>query len=122
MKKNKNGSLGEQSATDYLKKNGYEILSNNEHSRYGEIDIIACDKDYIVFVEVKTRFEDSLYLPREAVDFRKQQKLIKTAGVYLSQHDIGKLQPRFDVIEVIVYRQNEYKIKELNHLKNAFTL
>lgn len=122
MKKNSNGVKGELSSREFLKENGYKIIANNERSRYGEIDIIASDEKYIVFVEVKTRFEDSVYTPREAVDFRKQQKLIKTAEMYLSAHQIGNLQPRFDVIEVIVYKLQEYKVKEINHIKNAFTL
>lgn len=122
MAANKNGRLGEDAAAEYLLNNGFEIAERNYKSRYGEIDIIAIDRNYILFVEVKTRFENSLYLPREAVDIRKQRKIIKTAEMYLSENEAGSLQPRFDVVEVTVLKQKEFKIKSINLIKNAFTL
>lgn len=71
-------------------------------------------------MEVKTRTEGSLVSPREAVDFAKQQKIIKTALMYLSETQ-SPLQPRFDVIEVITAKSAEFEIKKLEHLQNAFT-
>jgi putative endonuclease len=116
------GRLGEQAAADFLCSKGYAVIEKNYHSRYGEIDIIARDSDYIVFVEVKTRPLNSLLLPREAVDAKKQSRLIKTALIYLSSHDIGSLQPRFDVIEVIISSKKEFHVEKINQIENAFIL
>lgn len=122
MAANESGALGERAAADYLLKNGFTVTDKNYRCRYGEIDIIAADSHYIVFVEVKTRKDNSLFAGREAVDARKQTKLIKTASIYLGSHNVGELQPRFDVAEVVLYNQKDFKIKEINYIENAFTL
>lgn len=114
------GKLGELAAARYLRGQGFDLCAANYHSRFGEIDIIAKDEKYILFVEVKTRTEGSLVSPCEAVDFAKQQKIIKTALMYLSETQ-SKLQPRFDVIEVITSKSAEFEIKKLEHIQNAFT-
>lgn len=114
------GIFGEDFTEKYLKKNGYKILSRNFHSRFGEIDIIAKNKTYIIFVEVKTRSEGAIYSPREAVDYYKQQKCIKTAEYYLVNNETN-LQPRFDVSEIILKKDTK-KPEVLNHnyIENAF--
>lgn len=117
-KSNVNGVNGETFAARYLVKKGYDIVALNYRSRYGEIDIIAEDDEYILFVEVKSRDENALFLPREAVDSRKQQKIIQTARFYLSVAENEK-QPRFDVIEVYSNSENQRTAK-INHIKNAF--
>lgn len=122
MARNSSGRYGEEAAVIFLKKRGWNILERNFHTRYGEIDIIAEHETFIVFVEVKTRLDDSLFLPREAVDIKKQSKLILTAKIYLSTHDIGTLQPRFDVIEVIAKKKRKFSIEEINLIENAFAL
>ena len=109
------GLEGEERATKYLKKQGYNITCKNFQSRFGEIDIIAEDKEYIVFVEVKARSEKSIAEPREFVDLRKQRKIIKTAEIYLSENSTEK-QPRFDVVEV----KREKGKTTVNHIVNAF--
>ncbi len=123
MKSNKAevGAFGEQFTTKYLKKQGYKILEQNFHSRFGEIDIIASKKDIIAFVEVKTRGENAIYSPREAVDFYKQQKCIKTAQMYIMQNNV-ELQPRFDVSEILLEKREDskLKVKEHNYIENAF--
>lgn len=117
------GQFGEEYTVKYLKKQGYKILERNFHSRYGEIDIIALDlkKKIIVFVEVKTRTAKSLYTPREAVDFFKQQKCIKTAQYYLMQNR-SEFQPRFDVSEIIIKSTENQKeeVESHNYIENAF--
>lgn len=118
--KGETGRMGENEAARFLSGRGYRILSRNYHSRYGEIDIIAENGSYLVFAEVKTRAKGSMLLPREAVDAKKQSRIIMTAQMYISCHDIGKLQPRFDVIEVTTGSNSE--IKEINNIENAFTL
>ena len=113
------GAAGEVLAARFLREKGYTITASNVRSRFGEIDIIACDAQYIAFVEVKTRSEDTLYAPREAVDSAKQRRIIATAAQYLQQHP-SSLQPRFDVIEVVTAKGQPMRVVELDHLMNAY--
>ena len=112
------GKLAELKACNYLTKKRYKLVDYNYSSRFGEIDIIAENRKYIVFVEVKMRDESSIAQPKEFVDYSKQKKLIATAKMYLSQNPTS-LQPRFDVVEVIC---KNGKIKSFKHLENAFDL
>ena len=107
------GNFGEDFTAKFLKKSGYKILERNYHSRYGEIDIIASKGGVLAFVEVKTRSRDSLFKGREAVDFFKLQKCLKTAQVYMMKNQT-EMQPRFDVSELVVV-QNGRKIEVLEH-------
>ena len=113
------GDRGEDCAARFLEKNGYTILIRNYHSRYGEIDMIAADGSYILFVEVKTRGQNSLGRPAEAVDQRKQKKLMRTAADYLQKHSTD-LQPRFDLVEVFL--TGGLAEAEIHHIPNAFWL
>ena len=117
MQKNNIGMYGERCVARFLRDKGYKILSANYRTRLGEIDIIACDSKYIMFVEVKTRGENSIALPREFVDNSKQKKIISTANIYMSTYNT-ELQPRFDVAEV--YLDKKGKLKEINYIDNAF--
>lgn len=112
------GILGEAIAADYLMHKGYAIIQKNYHTRYGEIDIIAENKEYIVFVEVKTRNETTTYSPSEAVNTSKQKRLLKSALLYLEAFP-KTLQPRMDVIEVILARSS-LSLIDINHIENAF--
>ena len=100
MTRGETGRMGEALCARYLEKHGYLLTARNFHARYGEIDVIAETADEICFVEVKTRREHAMVLPVQAVDFRKQQKIVLTAQIYLQQHPTDK-QPRFDVFEVL---------------------
>ena len=113
------GAMGEILAARFLREKGYTICSSNFRCRFGEVDIIAADKRYVVFVEVKTRREDARYLPREVVTASKQRKLLQTASLYLSRFPT-KLQPRFDVIEVVTSSDDTMKIVEINHIIGAY--
>ncbi len=93
------GTAGEKYACKMLTKKGYKVLSRNFQTRFGEIDIVCSDNDYIVFVEVKTRSQQYVGKGREAVTYSKQSKIIKAAVQYLQQNPI-ELQPRFDVVEI----------------------
>ena len=108
----KRGSGYEQVAADFLMKQGYEILEMNYRIRQGEIDIIAREGGYIVFVEVKYRAKgeaDAL----SAVDFRKQRKISRVALTYITRHRLSQYTPyRFDVIAVTD--------EGCNLIKNAF--
>ena len=113
------GHWGEDMACEYLSEHNLTIITRNYHSRYGEIDIIAKDKDCIVFVEVKTR-KSSLYgLACEYVTAKKQVKIINTARCYLGE--CYECEIRLDVIEIYYTdMHNNKKIKKINHIKNAF--
>ena len=106
------GTKGETQALEYLKKNKYKILTTNYRNMIGEIDIIAQQKDYIVFVEVKTRETFVFGRPSEAVDRRKQHKIRLTAQCYLKGKRLYDQPCRFDCIEIV----GNY----LNHIENAF--
>lgn len=113
------GAAGEVLAARFLREKGYCLVSSNFRCRQGEIDIIASKDGYIVFVEVKTRQYDAMYSPREAVTIQKQRRLIQTAGVYLSRFPT-KLQPRFDVVEVLTESAASLRLVEINHIVGAY--
>lgn len=79
------GNQGEDIACVYLKKQGYQILERNFRIRGGEIDIVAQDKDYLVFIEVKTRYSHEYGLPAESMTPWKIKHLLKTAKFYLQK-------------------------------------
>lgn len=113
------GAAGEVLAARFLRDKGYTITASNVHSRFGEIDIIACNDEYIAFVEVKTRSEGAIYAPREAVTAAKQRRILCTAALYLQQHPTP-LQPRFDVVEVVTQKDASMKVVEIDHLMGAY--
>lgn len=119
MEQKLTGRFGEQTAAEYLKKKRYRIVGLNYSCRFGEIDVIAQNHAYIVFVEVKLRKSDSFAAAREFVTQSKQAKIIKTASLWLSQNET-RLQPRFDVIEVYAPEGAASKTVKINHIENAF--
>lgn len=95
------GSRYEDLAADYLRRQGYEILERNYRDRMGEVDIIAKDGPYLVFVEVKYRRSLKNGYPEEAVCGPKQQRIRHTASRYLYRHGYGEETPcRFDVVGI----------------------
>ena len=110
------GTAGEACVAAWLEERGYEILKRNFHSRFGEIDIIARRGPYIAFVEVKTRAQNSLVSPLEAITPAKQRKLTATALEYLRQNP-SKLQPRFDAAAVCL-REGCFAVEQ--YPENAF--
>ena len=114
------GNLGEELAENYLIEIGYIILDRNFRYKTGEIDLICKDGDYISFVEVKTRTSNIFGEPCEAVTTLKQLKICKTAEVYIMKRKLYKFNYRFDVIEVILSKnQEDYSIKLI---KDAFQM
>ncbi len=122
------GRIGEELAADHLKKNGFSVVAQNVHLGKNEIDIIAEDKAFIVFVEVKTR--TCLYpesggfgIPSRAVNADKRKNTVKAARDYLYTHYSEK-QPRIDVIEVYLMEDKEPSLApkpiKINHIRNAF--
>lgn len=107
------GELGEDIAAKYLQKHKYKIVQRNYRSVTGEIDIIALDKNTLVFVEVKARASGFFGSPAESVTIKKQSKIAKTAQDFIHRHKIYSLETRFDVIEITD--------GNINHIKNAFS-
>ena len=118
-KSNTLGAWGEEKAARFLTERGYTILERNFHSRYGEIDLIAEDGEFLVFVEVKLRASTSHGLPEETVTPKKQEKLRLTAETYLQTHETDK-QPRFDVVSLYAKDGMETHPLPVRHIKNAF--
>ncbi len=111
------GVYGELYTGRYLRDNGYDILTANYRCRFGEIDIIASDGEYIAFVEVKTRDANFLVSAKDAVDYQKQKKTLATAKFFISNNET-KLQPRFDVAEVYI---KDGEVSSFNYIKNAYS-
>lgn len=110
------GARGEAAAADFLKSKQYKILNMNFRGTYGEIDIIAEVEAKIVFVEVKTRSSIKNGRPAEAVNNRKQQRIIGVAEEYIALSDLSNYDFRFDVIEIMDKAGKLY----YNHIENAF--
>ena len=113
------GRWGEALAADHLRRAGYQIVAANWRSRFGEIDLIAADREYLCFVEVKLRKSAAFGGAGEFVDRRKQDKLCLTAELYLSRYPT-RLQPRFDVIEIYAPQGTDTKAPRVRHIENAF--
>ena len=109
--------MGEDTAIKYLESQGYQIVERNFHSSQGEIDIIAKDKDFLVFVEVKNYSFRSLGTPFGALRKAKRESLIHAAQTYLYKKEIKDTNCRFDV--VAIYR-NQYGSRKIELLRNAF--
>lgn len=113
------GNLGELAALNYLTQNNYVILDKNFRTKYGEIDIVAKDNDYISFIEVKTRKDLKLGLPCEAVNFSKRNRIARMALMYISRKKLQGHNFRFDVMEIIL---NNNQVKYLRLIKDAFQI
>lgn len=114
------GNLGEEMVAEYLKQNGYIIVKRNWRDRFGEIDVIAEDNEHIIFVEVKTRTEDAIVSGTEAVDYKKAERIRKTAYMFLKRLR-RELTPRFDVASVTVYLREDNTVGyKLDYIKSAF--
>ena len=118
------GRIGEQIAVQFLVQNGYTVVERNWRHGHQEVDIIAKDDRFLVFVEVKTRSclspEDLRYgRPARAVNQTKQKNLLLAARAYLGSHARLSLQPRLDVIEVYLHPTDSTPLK-VHHIRNAF--
>jgi putative endonuclease len=116
------GKAGEQIAVDYLVNTGFTILDRNFRSgRYGELDIIATENEYICFIEVKTRTSSAFGTPAEAVGLSKRHKIRALAWIYLKQKGMGERCMRFDIVEVTGKKSATGIIREnINLIRSAF--
>lgn len=110
------GCFGELLATKYLIDQKYYILHRGYTTKIGEIDIIAQEKDVVIFIEVKTRTNDLFGLPREAITNKKKLTIKKIAMQYIVKRNMHNFDIRFDAIEVILSKNNH----NIEHIKNAF--
>jgi putative endonuclease len=110
------GKAGELAAAEFLIQNGYSIRAQNWKTKFGEIDIIAENKDWLVIAEVKSRSNTTFGKPEEAVDYRKQRTLVNMADYYIRQFKIDK-ETRFDILSVLINGENA----TVTHLTNAFS-
>lgn len=113
------GSLGERAAADHLKAAGFQILATNYRCESGEVDLVARNRECVVFVEVKTRSQGQWLRPAAAVNRRKRQRICRTALRYLRDSGNPPVRIRFDIVEVIL--RNDV-IETVRHLPNAFPM
>lgn len=113
------GPWGEALAAEFLRKSGETVLACNYRTRFGEIDIISQNGQYVIFTEVKLRKSDAFAEAREFVDLRKQSRLRTTAELWLCAHETG-LQPRFDMIEIYAPEGIRTKDPVIRRIENAF--
>ncbi len=118
------GDIGEKFAAHHLKSKKFKIIARNLHIGRNELDIIAADREFIIFVEVKTRtVDDPSKISFEvsaasAVDFEKRKRTLAAARSYLAENPRSR-QPRFDVIEIYLTK-DKHRLIEINHIENAF--
>jgi putative endonuclease len=117
MKRKETGDLGEKLARNFLKKNGYRIKETNFRCSQGEIDIIATKKDYLVFVEVRTKGSTQFGTPEESITYSKKEKLIASALAYLDANPHLTSSWRIDFIAVELDRDN--KATRIELIENA---
>jgi len=110
------GKSGEDLAVRYLENQGYTIVERNYRLRIGEIDIIARDGEFLVFVEVKTRRSSCFGSPFEAVNLRKQRQISRVALAYMTRQHCGDVAVRFDVVAVYL----DQRASRVELIKNAF--
>ena len=107
------GKIGEVSTENFLIEKGYKLVTQNFSTKLGEIDIVAFDGNTLVFIEVKARDTLKFGRPSEAVDYKKQMKIRRTAEIFLIQYRLyEKCKCRFDVVEILG--------EKINLIKNAF--
>ncbi|HHY60175.1 MAG TPA: YraN family protein [Clostridia bacterium] len=111
------GQEGEELAARYLEEQGYKILERNYRCALGEIDIIACDNEDLVFIEVKTRTSRAFGYPQESITRSKQFRLKKIALKYLAEKRPLYRNYRFDVVSILM---RNGKIDSIDVIRNAF--
>lgn len=115
MNKRQTGAAYEEQAAKWLEARGYRILKRNYRCRQGEIDLIAEDGPYLVFIEVKYRKDGRTGHPAESVDVRKQRRITRTAMYYCYEHGVPETRAcRFDVVSILQ--------DKIEHMINAFEM
>ncbi len=112
------GKWGEEQATRFLRRAGMKIVARNLRTPVGEVDIIARKGKTLIFAEVKTRRSRAYGTPQEAVGATKQRQILRAASWYLNEQGQQDLQPRFDVLAVLVVNNKA----QIEHIADAFGL
>jgi len=115
--KHRKGIIGEQAAAEYILNQGYVMLDRNWSRRKSEIDLIAMDKDVMVFIEVKARTSDGFGSPEKAVSAKKEKLLAEGAAVYMQEAG-HEWTFRFDVIAILLDKAG--LVVRLTHFEDAF--
>ena len=108
------GKWGEDTAAEYLTERGYEIITRNAHTPYGEIDIVARQGDVTIFVEVKTRTSNKMGLPEESITARKREHMLAAADHYAAEHEVDHWQ-----IDVIAIEGKPGTTPKITYFENA---
>ncbi len=114
------GNIGENIATDYLKKNGYQILARNFKTKWGELDIIAQKNRVIIFVEVKSLNKNlkSDFQPEDEITFHKARQLQKMTQIYLSNNKLQLDTPhQIDILAIELAENGQ--VANIRHIENA---
>ena len=119
MNRQEVGKLGEKLAQKFLKKRRYRVLETNYRCARGEIDIIARHKDFLVFVEVRTKSSPDFGTPEESITQSKKEKLIASALTYISEHE--NLPPSWRIDVVAVELDQKGKARRIEVIENAVT-
>lgn len=112
------GQLGERHAARYLRARGLRILEGNFRTKLGELDIVARDRDTLVFVEVRTRTSETTMTPLESVNAEKQTRIARTGRQYRRLRHIPDCPIRYDVVEVIATPFGQ--VTDVRHIEGAF--
>ena len=118
MDRNTIGRLGERMALQFLKKRGYKIVDSNFRTDLGEVDIVAYDKQVLVFIEVKTRSLNCLVEPEASVGQRKKRKLRQLADLYMKMYKLEGTDCRIDVVSIVLDRRGD--LAKFQLIKGAF--
>jgi putative endonuclease len=110
------GDEGERKAAHFLEQNNFIIIEQNYRCKFGEIDIVAFEKDVLVAVEVKTRRNTSFGMPCESVTARKRRHIERCLSYYVVHKGLEQVDMRIDIIEILSTKSGCY----LNHIRNAF--
>ena len=111
------GILGEELASHYVRKRGYKLLVRNYRCPLGEIDLVARDRNTLVFIEVKTRRSLERGLPTESITSHKRAQITRCAQYYLKQYAVSEVPCRFDAVSVILSPEKE---PDIELIRDAF--
>ena len=117
MTRRETGIYGEKLARDFLIDKGYCVLETNYRCSHGEIDIIAGDKDCLVFVEVRTKKSSIFGTPEESITPKKMEKLRATASHYLQCHESPLPEWRIDVVGIELDKKG--RLSRIEHIEHA---
>jgi putative endonuclease len=117
MNRQEIGKLGEEAARKFLKKRGYRIRETGFRCHHGEIDIVAQKKDYLIFVEVRTKSNLEFGTPEESITQAKKERLIASALTYTNTH--RDLPPLWRIDVIAIELDEKGKTKRIGHIENA---